>query len=488
LLKFKAFAAVLWSGGDIVLRQGMQFVATMVLARLLSPSDFGVVAMLALFIGVAYVLMDGGFSVALIQRRDISHLDESTVFWCNLGIGSLLTFLLFAAAPLIANFYDTPILVPLARTMSLSCLLASLGSIHGTLLTRKLDFKTQAKAGAIAALLSGTVAIVLALRGYGVWALVAQALVMAGAMSTLLWSFHPWRPSWVFSRSSLGRLFGFGGFHLASSLLEMAYAKLYTLLVGRLFGTRELGLYANADNTRLLPGNFLGGLVARVALPMFSEAAHDRALLRRGIQLSLRGMMLINAPVMLGMAALAEPAIAVLFGNQWLAAAPILRVLCIAGLLYPIHAINLHALMAQGHARLMFRLELLKKGIGVTLLVAGAYFGVMGVAWSQFAFSLLALALNTHYSAKLLGYGLAAQARDFLPPVVLALVMAAVVATLNYYWPWDSYAAVRLGVLVCTGAAFFVAGAAMLRLEALRDVLLLLQTRSSAHLGETGTL
>lgn len=472
MIKQRAVIATLWSGGDIVLRQGMQFFATIVLARLLSPSDFGVVAMLALFIGVAYVLMDGGLSVALIQRRDIDRVDESTVFWCNLGIGSMLTLLLFATAPLIAKFYDTPILAPLARVMSLSCLLASMGSIHSALLTRKLDFRTQAKAGAIAALLSGAVAIVLALRGYGVWALVAQALVMTGAMSALLWTFHPWRPSWVFNRASLSKLFGFGGFHLASTLLEMVYSKLYTLLVGRLFGARELGFYANADNTRLLPGNFMGSLVGRVALPMFSAAAHDRALLRRGIQLSIRGMMLINAPVMLGMAALAEPIVSVLFGQQWLPAVPILQVLCIAGLLYPIHAINLHALMAQGHARLMFRLELIKKVIGVGLLVVGALYGVIGVAWSQVVFSLVVLAVNTYYTKRWLGYGAWAQLREIGP----SLMAAASVAGAAYLASraWHAPALVQLAVLGVAGAIAYLSILAGARVHAMQDVMALL--------------
>lgn len=472
MFKQRVFIATLWSGGDIVLRQGMQFFATMILARLLLPADFGVMAMLSLFVGVAYVLMDGGFSVALIQRRDINLVDESTVFWCNLGIGALLTFLMFAAAPLIADLYGTPVLAPLMRVMSLSCLLASLGSIHGTLLTRELDFRTQAKAGGIAALISGIVAIILAIRGYGVWALAAQALVMAASLSALLWILHPWRPVWTFNRGSLRKLFGFGGFHLASSLLEMGYSRLYTLVVGRMFGARDLGFYANADNSRQIPGNVLGGLVARVALPMFSEAAHDRVLLRRGIQLSIRGMMLINAPAMLGMAALAEPIVSVLFGKQWLPAAPIMQVLCIAGLLYPVHAINLHALMAQGHARLMFRLELLKKVIGVVLLGAGAWYGVMGVAWSQVVFSLAVLAVNTHYTKRWLSYGTWAQMREIGPSVFAAAAVACAAYFVSQAWHAPAF--VQLAVLGGAGAIAYLSIIAAARIHAMQDVMALL--------------
>lgn len=473
MLKHRAFAAVLWSGGDTVLRQGLQLLATVVLARLLSPSDFGVVAMLALFMATAFVLMDGGFSAALIQRRDIDHVDESTVFWCNLAAGLLLTLLMFSGAPLIADLFDAPILVPLTRVMSLGCLFASIGSIHGTLLTRRLDFRTQAKASTIAASLSGVVAISLAMRGHGVWALAAQSLVMSASLSGLLWMLHPWRPAFTFSRRSLNKLFGFGGFHLASSLLEVGYSRLYTVVIGSLFGARELGLYANAENTRQIPGSLFGGLVARVALPVYSAAAHDRPLLRRGIQLSIRGTMVANVPVMLGMAALAEPIVAVLFGHQWIPAAPLLQVLCLAGVLYPMHAVNLHALMAMGEARLMFRLELIKKAIGLALIVAGAWHGAMGVAWSQVLFSVAAMAVNAHYTKRRLGYGTASQLREVLP---FASVAAVIALAMHFAGAaWDAPALAKVLVLGGFGALAYLSILTVTRIEALEDIALLLR-------------
>ncbi|MDR7097743.1 O-antigen/teichoic acid export membrane protein [Lysobacter niabensis] len=438
------------------------------LARLLAPSDFGLIAMLSLFIGLASVLMDGGFSAALIQRREIDEADKSTVFWFNLCTGGLLTLALFAAAPIIARIFDRPALVPLTRAMAFLCLLSSTGAIHSTLLIRDLNFRTQAKAGAIAALVSAGVAIILASRGYGVWALVAQALLMAAALSALLWALNPWRPSLTFNLASLRKLLGFGGYHLGSSLLEMAYSRLYTLFVGRSFGASELGYYANADNTRMIPGNFLAGVISRVALPMFSAAAQEPLTLRRGMQLSIRGMMLINAPVMLGLAVLAEPVITVLFGRQWLPAVPIFRVLCLAGVLYPLNAINLHALMAQGHAGLMFRLEVTKKMLGIAFLVVGAWYGVMGVAWSQVAFSIVALCINAHYSAKLLDFGAFSQFREFAPSTIAAALVAVGVQTVC--WVWMATPFMKLVVLGGAGALVYLAVISLARLDALEDV------------------
>lgn len=478
MLKRRAFVATLWSGGDIMLRQGLQFATTMVLARLLTPADFGVVAMLALFIGVAGVLADAGFSAALIQRQDVDHVDESTVFWCNLGIAVVLATIIWLAAPMIVRFYGVPVLAPLSRVMAVMVVASSLGAIHFALLTKKLDFRTQAKAGGIAALVSAVVAITMALQGFGVWALAAQSVSMSVATTALLWLLHRWRPGWRFSVRSMRKLAGFGGYHLGSMLMEIAYGRLYTLLIGRLFGAGPLGQYTNADNTRQIPGTFLGGVVARVALPMFAQANHDPSVLRRGMQLSIRGMMLINAPVMLFMAALGEPMIEVLFGRQWLPAASIFQVLCLAGVLYPLHMINLHALMAQGHARLMFRLEVIKKVLGVALLLIGAWYGVMGIAWSQVAFSIVALAMNTHYSAKLLGFGVFPQLRESAPSIIAAALVAAGIQTIA--WVWVAPQFLKLVVLGSTGALAYLAIISIARLHALADVIALFRRAASA--------
>lgn len=473
MLKRRAFAASLWSGGDLLLRQGLQFVAMIVLARLLVPADFGLVAMLALFTAVAMVLVDGGFSAALIQRQDVDHVDESTVFWCNLCIAAVVSLGLFAMAPAIAAFYGIPVLAPLTRVMSLAVLLGALGTIHSTILTKKLDFRTQAKAGVVAGLLSGIIAIVMAWHGYGVWALVAQAVVMAATMSGLLWWLHPWRPALVFHRASVRKLFAFGGYHLGSSLLEVLYSRLYTVLIGRQFGPRDLGFYSNAETVRQMPVGFFGSLLARVALPMFSEASRDRAVLHRGVQLSIRGVMLLHAPAMLGMVALAEPLVLLLLGRQWLPAVPILQVLCIAGVLYPLHSINLYALMAQGHSGLMFRLEVAKKTIGVVLILIGAMFGVMGIAWSQVAFSLVAMAINTRYTRRLLGYGPSAQLRDLAPALLAATLMAAIIYLVSH--SWSVRPMVEVGVLVPLGMLVYVLLIWVVRLDALRDVLALIR-------------
>lgn len=463
-MKRQAVIATLWSAGDALSRQGLQFATTLVLARLLTPADFGVVAMLAIFVAIAGVLADGGFSAALIQRQDVDHDDESTVFWCNLGIGVALALLLACAGPWIAGFYREPRLQAISVAMSLVVVASAMGAIHFALLVKELDFRTQALAGVVGAGTSAVVSITMAWRGYGVWALVAQAVISAVTTSACLWWLHRWRPAFAFRWASVRKLAGFGGFHLASTLLESAYTRFYSLLAGRMFGARSLGYYSNAENTRQLPASFLASLVARVALPLLSRAQHDPMLARRGVQLSIRAMMFAYAPGMLAMAAFADLVIEVLYGRQWLPAASLLRVLAMAGLLYPLHMINLHALMAQGHARLMFRLEVSKKALGVLLLVAGARYGLLGLAWSQVAHSIVSLAINSHYSRKLLGYGALAQLRDAAPPILAAAV--ATVAVMPIASALHGAALVKLPVLLATGGVLYIALMVMARTAA----------------------
>lgn len=473
-MKQRALIAVLWSAGDALSRQGVQFATTLVLARLLTPADFGLIAMVAVFIAIAGVLADGGFSVALIQRRDVDHVDESTVFWCNLVLGSMLALLLCAAAPWLADFYGEPRLREVARAMSLIVLTGSAMGVHVALLAKRLDFRTQAMAGGVAATIAGIVSIAMALRGMGIWALVAQAVAMSCLNCLLLWWFNRWRPAFVFNFGSARKLLGFSGYHLASMLMETGYTRLYGLIAGRQLGASALGYYSNAENTRQLPASFIGVLVSRVALPMFSSVQDDPGVMRRGLQFSIRVMLLIYAPMMLAMIVLAGPMVELLYGRQWRPAVPLLQVLSLAGLLYPLHMINLHALMAGGHARVMFRIELAKKAIGIVLLMTGACFGLIGLAWSQVAHSLIALWINAHYAGRWLDYGASRQLRDIFPPVFAAGVVFAIVGWVSQIW--EAAPTIELVVLLGAGCAAYSGLVMLARLEAGKEALGLVES------------
>jgi O-antigen/teichoic acid export membrane protein len=481
-LKSRALSATLWSGADILMRQGLQFGISIALARLLSPEEFGIIALLYLFTGIASAFVDSGFSSALIQRQDITHTDESTVFWFNLAIGALVALSLWAAAPLIASFFVLPVLLPLTGLLALNIFLSALGSIHGTLLTKHLNFRVQMKIGAFSSLISGAIAITMACYGFGVWALAAQTLAATSLTTLLLWCLNPWRPALVFSKKSVRKLFGFGGYMLASSLLDIIYNRAYTVLIGHFFGVRELGFYNRADGTKQLPVGVLTSILSRVALPVFSTAAQDKAQLRRGVQLALRGMMLINVPMMLGIAATAEPLVLTLFGIQWLPSVHLLQVLSLGAVLWPLHVININVLIAQGHSHLLFRLEVVKKILGTTLLMTGTFYGVMGIAWSQVIFGALAFVINAYYSQRFLAYGVLAQTRDFLATLTISVVMALAVywaSTQTYLLPMPLLAPVQLILLIVLGFIIFIGLAFLFRLTALRDVVNLFPRRKN---------
>jgi teichuronic acid exporter len=467
-LKRIAAKAVAWSGLDIFLRRGLQFLFSVVLARLLGPDAFGTIALIYIFTAIAGVFVDSGFSVALIQNQEITHTDESTVFWFNLSLGLLLTVVLCAFSPLIATFYALPDLMPLISVSATSILLTALGSIHATILSKNLDFRTQMKVGVIANGLSGFIAVAMAIRGYGVWTLVTQIVIASGINSTLLWTVNPWRPSAVFSSASAKRLFGFGGYMFAATLIDTVYSKFYTVLIGKVFGVKELGFYNNADETKQIPAAVLTSILARVAFPMFSVASGKSDQLRRGVQLGIRTTMLFNVPLMLGMAAVAEPLTLTLFGSAWLPSVPIMRILCIGGMLWPLHLINLNVLIARGSSHLFFRIEIFKKTIGLSLLLAGSIYGVIGIAWSQVVFSVVAFLINSYCTKRFFGYGATEQALDFLPALTIAVPMSSFVYWLSFHLSLSP--PVNLLCLAAAGGSIFFSLAISFKLTAIKEI------------------
>ena len=454
MLRHRAKSAVIWSGFDMFMRQGMGFVITIILARLLVPEDFGTLALLALFLGIANLFVDAGFSVALIQKKDITHVDESTVFWFNIGAALLVMLVLFVISPWIADFFALPVLKPLTMLMACNILISALGSIHNTLLTKRLDFKTPVKVGAISTIISGSVGVYMAWADYGVWALAGGAISNTVAGTLLLWAFSPWRPLFTFSGQSFRRLGSFGGWMFSAHFLDTLYQRGYTLLIGKFYGTYDLGIYNRADSTQQLPANMLTSVLSRVAFPLFSSVSQDKQRLRRGVRLSVRSITLMTAPTMVGLSVLAVPFIRVVFGEQWLPAAPILQILCAAGLLRPLHVINLSALQAQGHGKLFFRLEIIKKSLGILTLVIGSYFGIMGIAWSRVIQSVFALMINSHFTNKFLGYGMREQTKDCFPSILLSAVMAAVVVMADIWFQMGGV--LELLLLISLGASFYI--------------------------------
>lgn len=419
-----SIAALRWSAIDAIARQGVTFGVTIILARLLSPAEFGLVGMLSIFTALASSIVDSGFGSALIQRRAITETDKSSVFYFNAAMGALGGAALFLAASPIAHFYRQPLLLPMMRWMALNLFVESLGVVQVALLTRNLEFRPQFKAGFLALLVSGTVAVSMAACGCGVWSLVAQTVVFTAVFTGAVWTLCSWRPRTGFCGESLRTLARFGSPLLVSGLLNVVFDRLHLMIIGKSFSAEQLGYYTRAYSTQQFPSGLLSAIVGRVMFPVFSQMSADLELLRRRVQHALVSLMVITLPVMFGLAVVAEPLVLMLFGRKWLPCAPYLQLLSVAGLCWPIHIVNLNVTLAVGRADLFLRLEIMKK-----ILIAGGILctfriSVLAMVWATVIVSMLCTVVNSHYTEMLIHYGFRKQLRDLAPYVGSSFLMA----------------------------------------------------------------
>lgn len=471
-----AVNAVWWSALEILARYGTQFVVMIVLARLLTPADFGLIAMLLIFTGIGSLLVDSGFGTALIQRQQTTADDETTVFIFSLCIGGITALLLVAAAPAIAAFFAETRLVGLTRVIALVLPLGAIAAVPDALLTMRLNFRARAGAEVVASLLSGIVAIALALRGLGVWSLVWQAITAIALRGVMLWVLSGWRPRGRFRRASFQSLFGFGGYMLLSNLLNAIAVRLQSLLIGKLFNARELGFYTLAQNTQAAPAQLMGNLLNRVGLPVFSTMAHDRTKLRNALRTSLRIAMFMFVPCMVGIALVAKPLIVLMYGPRWVPAAPLLAILALSSALWPIHVLNLAAIGAQGKSYLLLRVEVIKQVASIILILACSPWGPTAIAWAVLAGSFVSVVINTHYSKKLLDYGAFAQLADQSATFTLSAISAVVGWAILH---WTHLGPGTMAAAIVVAAALYLVLAAVTRNAAMKGLISLVRTLRS---------
>ncbi len=468
-----AFLATVGSGADLAVRQGGQFVVLLVLARLATPGDFGTVALLGVVVAVAVVVADLGLTTAVLQARELSDEDADTAFWTTVVAGAVLTVVGVAVAGVVADAVGRPDLGPLARVLALSVLGTAVGIVPTALLVRRAGFPRLVVCGGLATLGAGTVAVVVAASGSGLWGLALMAVlgpVLNTVLVLALSGYHP-RPRW--HRPSARRLLGAGRWVLAANVLDAAFLRVQVVVLGALFGPAALGRYQRADSTQQMAADATSTVVGRVALPLFARSSHRPDLLRAGYLTGIRSVTAVNAPVMTLLAALATPVLVTAFGPQWRPAGPLLTVLALAGVLYPLHAMALNVLYAMSLNRTVFRIDLVKKFLAALALAVGATLGLTGVAWAQVAFGVAALVVNGLAVRAAVALGLAEQLRSVVAPVVLAALVGVAVHLVARAWspaPW-----LEVAVLGGTGAVAYVLAATALRLTAVTDLLALLR-------------
>ena len=457
-LKNKTAKGVLWSTIERFSVQSVQFCIMIIMARLLTPQDYGLIGMLVIFLAIAQSLIDSGFSQALIRKYPRTETDNSTVFYFNIIVAVFIYLLLYFVAPYVSIFYNIPALTSVMRVICLGVVLNSLAVVKRALFTVNIDFKTQAKAAFIAAVSSGFVGIVMAYKGYGVWSLVFQQLLNLSINTGLLWIFSKWRPSWMFSWRSFRELFAFGSKLLLSGLLDTVYRNIYPIVIGKLFSASNLGHYTRAQQFADFPSSNVTGIIQRVTYPVLCTIQKDDERLAGVYRRVLKLVSFVVFPMMMGLSALAVPFIHIVIGDQWSLCAKLLQVLCFSMMWYPVHAINLNLLQVKGRSDLFLRLEIIKKILGISVLCLTAPLGLVVMCYGQVFNSLVALAINTYYTGKLINVGFFKQMRDLMPTLLLSLSMFGLIWIISHFVSNQIYqllAGILSGIIYYTSISYF---------------------------------
>ena len=437
-LKDKTVKGLVWSGIDNVAQFAVSFIVSIVLARLLTPDDYGLIGIITIFTAVCTVIINGGFTTALIRKKDATDDDYNTVFIVNLLLSLLLYTVIFLCSPLIADFFRREELVALTQVSSLGMVVGALALVQQTRLTKRIDFKTQAKITLVASVCSGVVGIVMAVIGFGVWALVGQTLSSQILRTVLLWFYNKWMPKFKFSKTSFHELFGFGWKMMVSGLLDTVWKELYQVVVGRFYSPATLGQYARAKSFSTLFSRNLTSVIQRVTYPVLSNIQDDKTRLVSAYRRIIKTTMFVTVISMFFLGSISEPLLYCLIGPKWHEAATYLPLICITGSFYPLHAINLNMLQVQGRSDLFLGLEIIKKTIALGPLFIGAFVGIMPMLYVNILTSIIAYFLNSHYSGRVIGYSSWMQIKDVAPSYGFAFVVFLSVYFLKYlpitYW------------------------------------------------------
>lgn len=454
-LKDKTVKGVAWSGIDQVVQYAVSFVVGIVLARLLSPDEYGLIGIILIFTAISDGIVDGGFSNALIRKNDVGEEDYNTVFIINLVVSFLLTALLFTGAPLIAKFFGQPQLTALTRVMSAVIIINALAIIPKTRLAKIIDFKTQTKISFIASTISGVVGIVMAFCGYGVWSLVAQQLVRQFLNTSFLFFFNQWVPKLLFSVAHFRDLWNFGWKLLVSNLINTTWNEIYQVVIGKFYSPVSLGEYSRAKQFSGLASTNITTVVQRVSYPVLSSIQDNKKRLKDAYRRIIRITMLISFMSMLCMVGSAKPMILSLLGTKWVGAVPMLQIVCLNMMLYPLHAINLNMLQVQGRSDLLLKLEIIKKIIAVGPLLLGIFVSIYWMLIGSVIVGMISYWLNSYYSGPFLDYSVKDQIVDLLPSFGVSLFVGLIIFAISFI-PLTPYVLFPIQIIVGVILAFLI--------------------------------
>jgi len=464
-LKDKTVKGVGWSAADAFLGQGVTFLVGLILARLLSPAEYGLIGIVTIFTTVLTGIVDSGFSTALIRKKDVTDDDYNTMFITNMLMSLLMFIILFLCAPFIASFFERPELLNLTRVMGLLLFFQALSLVQYTRLSKRIDFKTKTKASLISAIISGIIGIGMAFTGFGVWALVGQQLSKQLLYTVCLWIFNKWRPTLRFNIDSFHYMWGFGWKLMLSGLLNSIWNQLYQVVVGKCYTPATLGQYSRSKEYASIFSHNFTSIIQRVTYPALAEVQDDKTRMVAAYRKVIKTSMFITAISMISLAAVAEPLIYCLIGPQWHQAATFLPLICISMSLYPLHAINLNMLQIQGHSDIFLILEIVKKVLSVGPLCLGIFVNIYWMLVGSIVTGVIAFFLNSYYTGKNLNYSSWMQIKDIAPSYGIAFAIAVFVYFLKYL-PFSNWLILLLQVIV--GFVIFLLNCNFLEMKSIK--------------------
>lgn len=467
MIKNKEVNSILWSGIERFSAQGAQFLLSILIARLVTPSDYGLIAMLTIFLSVAQQFVDSGFSNAIIQKTDRKEIDYYTVFYFNLIISIIIYAVLFWCSPYIAIFYSEPDLEIVAKWIGLNIILTAFYIVPRTKFVIDLNFKIQTKISFVAVVVSGVVGIVLASYGYGVWALVVQSLLNSLISLSLYWGLSKWNLKFIFSWFSFKTLFSFGYKLLVVGMLHVIFANIYTLIIGRRFAVTDVGYFNRSQTFATFPSVNITSIICRVLYPIQCHVQNDDYLFKRKFIQYLRATIYIVFPLMICLCVLAKPFILVVLNEKWLSISSILSILCIAYMWYPLTALNWQLLTAKGRSDLALKAEIVGKVLSILILLLTLPFGIMVICYGIIIANVVDIIIIIYYARKITGIGYLLELRILYPIVFISLIMSGGMYVTQFLFV-NPYLQLIIGVIV--GGSIYLSLSFMLKLEETRVI------------------
>lgn len=453
-LKEKTINGVIWNSISNFSVKGIDFIVGIILARLLTPGEFGLIGTITIFLVLSEVFINSGFNQALIRKQDCTQKDYSTAFFFNFSVAIFLFFLLLIIAQPISSFFNEPQLKPLIQVLGVGLIISSLTLVQQSILVKRIDFKLQTKINLVSSILSGVLGIFMAYTGFGVWSLVARSLSNRGLISIFLWIWNKWKPDLIFSKESFNNLFGFGSKLLASGLIGTLLNNLNYLIIAKYFSAQDLGYFTRAEMFKKLPSENVSSIITTVAYPVLATVQNDKILLKSYFRKMFTNTFFIIIILMVGLAAVSESLILTLIGDKWLPSVVLLQLLCFAGIMYPLNSMNINILNVVGRSDLYLKLQLIVQVLAIPNIFIGVFFGIKALIIGMNVIALVGYIIFNIESNKVIHYSIKEQIFDILPSFNMAIIMGGIVYIIGYFSDFSNL--ITLLIQIVSGGLFVI--------------------------------